>query len=105
MARVTTAPVPDARFATATLSVHCFLDACAGVQPVAPGQRIYSAQEGITCTTTSSVAVVGHRERFVYCRVEQPNVFTYSFDGAKFDCVGSRLGCHNVMMVDTTNGR
>jgi hypothetical protein len=104
-AGVTAAPAPDARFAIASLSVHCFLDSCAGVQPVDSGQRIYSTHEGITCTTTSSVAVVGHSERLVYCRVEQPNVFDYSFDGAQFDCVGGWLGCHNVMVVDTTNGR
>jgi hypothetical protein len=104
-ARGKIAATPDARFAIATLSVHCFLDSCAGVQPVAPGQRIYSSRGGITCTTTSSVAIVGHSERFVYCRVEQPKVFAYSFDGAQFDCVGSWLGCHNVMIVDTTNGR
>jgi hypothetical protein len=102
---MTASPAPDARFAIATLTVHCFVDSCAGVQRVAPGQRIYSTQEGITCTITSSIAVVGHSERFVYCRVEQPNVFAYSFDGAQFDCVGSWLGCHNDMIVDTTNGR
>jgi hypothetical protein len=101
---VTKALAPDARFAIATLSVHCFLNLCAEAQLVSPGQRIYSMQEGVTCTTTSGIAVVGDAERFVYCRVEQPNLFTYSFDGAQFDCVGSRLGCHNVVIVDTTNG-
>jgi hypothetical protein len=104
-AGVTATPAPDAAFAIATLGVHCFFDSCVGVLPVAPGQRIYSTRKGITCTTTGSVAVVGHSERVVYCRVEQPNVFDYSFDGAQFDCVGSWLGCHNVMIVDTTNGR
>jgi hypothetical protein len=101
---VTAVPASDARFAIATLGVHCLLNPCAEAQVVAPGQRIYSTQEGVTCITTSGMAVEGHGEHFVYCRVETPNMFTYRFDGAQFDCVGSRLGCHNVMIVDTTNG-
>jgi hypothetical protein len=97
--------MPDARFAIAVLSVHCLLNSCDEVQDVAAGQHIYPRQEGVPCTTVSAVAVVGRGERFVYCRLDQPNVFAYSFDGARFDCVGSLLGCHNVVIVDTTNGR
>jgi hypothetical protein len=97
-------PALDARFAIATLSIHCFLNPCSETQVVAPGQRIYSA-DGVTCTTTSGVTVVSESERFLYCRVEKPNMFAFNFDGAHFDCIGSRLGCHDVMIVDTTNGR
>ena len=104
-ARVTAAPLPDARFAIATLSIHCVLTPCDEVQDVAAGQRVYPLQEGVPCTTTGAVIVVGQSERFVYCRLDQPNVFAYTFDGAQIDCVGSRLGCHNVVIVDTTNGR
>jgi hypothetical protein len=96
---------PDARFAIATLSVHCTLNPCDEVQDVAAGQRIYPWQGGVACTTTSAVVIVGHGECYVYCRLDQPNVFTYTFDGAQFDCVGSWLGCHTVVSVDTTNGR
>jgi hypothetical protein len=97
--------VSDARFAIASLSVHCFLNPCDEVENVAAGQHIFPIQEGTPCTIIGSVVVVGHSERFVYCRLDQPNVFTETFDGAQFDCVGSWLGCHNVMVVDTTNGR
>jgi hypothetical protein len=96
---------PDARFAIAVLSVHCMLNPCDEVQNVAAGQRIYPEQDGIPCTTTSAIVIVGHGERYVYCRLDLPNVFTYTFDGAQFDCVGSWLGCHTVVIVDTTNGR
>jgi hypothetical protein len=102
---VMTGPAPDARFAIAALSVHCMLNPCDEVQYVAAGQRIYPRQEGVPCTTISGIAVVGHSERYVYCRLDQPNVYTYNFDAAQFDCVGSQLGCHTVMVVDTTNGR
>jgi hypothetical protein len=104
-ARVTAALAPDARFAIATLGIHCLLSLCDAVQHVAAGLRVYPVRAGVSCTTTSAVTVVGQSERFVYCRLDQPNVFAYTFDGAQFDCVGAQLGCHNVVIVDTTNGR
>jgi hypothetical protein len=63
--------VLDARYAIAVLSVHCILNPCHEVQYVAAGQRIYPRQEGVPCTTISGVAVVGHGERYVYCRLDQ----------------------------------
>jgi hypothetical protein len=102
---LSTPVVSDTRFAIAVLSVHCMLNPCHEVQYVAAGQRIYPRQEGVPCTTISGLAVVGHGERYLYCRLDQPNVYSYNFDGAQFDCVGSQLGCHTVMIVDTTNSR
>ncbi|HEV2459979.1 MAG TPA: hypothetical protein VGS80_16600 [Ktedonobacterales bacterium] len=49
--------------------------------------------------------VVGYNAQYVYCRLDQPNVFTTTFDGAPFDCVGSRLGCRFVVQVETTSSR
>jgi hypothetical protein len=97
-------PTPDARFAIATLGIHCALTPCDEEQEVAAGQHVYPRHDGVACTTISAVTIVGQSERFVYCRLDQPNVFAYAFDGAPFDCVGARLGCHNVVIVDTTNG-
>jgi len=96
---------PDARFAIATLDIRCLLDSCEATQYVPAGQHVYALQAGVTCTTTSATALVGHGEQYVYCRLDQPNVFAYTFDGAQFGCVGSRFGCHNVVRVETTNGR
>ena len=95
----------DARFAIAALSVHCILNPCDELQYVAAGQRTYPKQEGVPCTTITEIAVVGHGEHYVYCRLDRPNVYIYNFDAAQFDCVGSRLGCHTIMIVDTTNCR
>jgi hypothetical protein len=97
--------VLDARFAIATLVVHCILNPCAEAQALAAGLRIYPRQAGVSCTTISGIAVVSSGESSVYCRLDQPNVYTYNFDAAQFDCVGSQLGCHTVMIVDSTNGR
>ena len=69
------------------------------------GQRVYALQAGVSCTSTTPLDVVGHHEQYVYCRLDQPNVFAATFDGAPFYCVGSRLGCHFVVQVETTNGR
>ena len=79
---------------------------CAETQYVPAGQHVFAPQGGISCTTTNAVELVGHREAYVYCRLDQADVFTFiSFDGAQFYCVGSRLGCQNVVVVDMTNGR
>ena len=105
------APTPkaaavDARFAIVTLGILCLFNACAGVPLDVPaGQRVYALEGGASCTTLSAVELEGHRVQTVYCRLDQPNVFTASFDGVPFDCVGSRLGCHFVVPVETTNGR
>jgi hypothetical protein len=77
-------------------------------QYISIGQRIYALQGGQSCTTASAVEVVGNRDQniyYVYCRLDQPSGLTPSFDGAQFDCVGSRLGCHPLLAVETTNGR
>jgi len=98
----------DARFAIVTLGIRCLRDRCDApdaTQYVPAGQRIYALRGGWSCTTLSAAAVVGHLEQHVYCRLDQPNVFTATFDGAPFDCVGSRLGCQVVLRVETTNGR
>jgi hypothetical protein len=95
----------DARFAIVTLGIKCLRDTCNGSQEMPAGQRIYALQAGVSCTTATSVEVVVSRLQYVYCRMDQPNVFSATFDGAPFDCVGSRLGCHFVVQVQTTNGR
>jgi hypothetical protein len=101
-------PVPaavDARFAIVTLGIQCLRDTCDENQYLPAGQRVYALQAGVSCTSTASLDVVGHHEQYVYCRLDQPNMFAATFDGAPFDCVGSRLGCHFVVQVETTNGR
>src|SRR5262249_10104568 len=100
-----TSATSNAPFAIATLRVHCMLSPCAETQYVPAGQRVYATQGDVTCTTTNAVEVVGQRREYVYCRLDQPGTFTYTFDGSQFDCVGSWLGCHNVVEVDMTNGR
>lgn len=95
----------DARFAIVTLGIGCLPDLCNVSQYVPAGQRVYALHGGWSCTTLSAAKVVDHHEQYVYCRLDQPNVFTATFDGAPFDCVGSRLGCHFVVQVETTNGR
>jgi hypothetical protein len=98
--------VADARYAIVSLGIGCLIDACAGMRLDVPaGQRVYALKGGVSCTTLSTAELVGQRTQAVYCRLDQPNVFTASFDGAPFDCVGSRLGCHFVVRVETTNGR
>jgi hypothetical protein len=94
----------DAPFGIVTLGVQCILDLCEGGQYVSSGQRIYAPQGGWSCIITNADGIVGHSERYIYCQLEQPSVFTSTFDGAQFDCVGSRLGCHFVLRVETTNG-
>jgi hypothetical protein len=98
-------PALDARFAIVTLGIQCLRDACDGSWYVPAGQHIYALGGGTSCTTTSEAEIVGHRAQYVYCRLDQPNVFTATFDGAQLDCVGSRLGCHFVLCVETTNSR
>jgi hypothetical protein len=100
-----TAAALDARFAIVTLGIQCLPDACDGSWYVPAGQPLYALQAGRSCTTTTPVEVVGRRLQYVYCRLDQPNVYAATFDGAQFDCVGSRLGCHFVLRVETTNGR
>jgi hypothetical protein len=100
-----TRATPDAAFAVAILRVHCIQNPCAETQFVPAGQHVYALQRGISCTTTNAIEVVGQREAYVNCRLDQPDVFTYSFNGAQFNCVGSQLGCHNVVVVDMTNDR
>jgi hypothetical protein len=98
----------DARFPIVTLSIRCLRNLCAtldGSQDVPAGLHVYALQGGWSCTTLSAVEVTERDEQYVYCRLDQPNVFTATFDGAPFDCVGSRLGCRFVMQVETTNGR
>jgi hypothetical protein len=96
----------DARFAIVTLGIQCLRAACDGSWYVVPaGQEIYALQAGTSCTTTTPVEVVGGGLHYVYCRLDQPNVYTSSFDGAQFLCIGSRLGCHFVLRVEMTNGR
>jgi hypothetical protein len=95
----------DARFTIVTMGIRCRLDPCDATQYVPASQRVYALRGGWSCTTLSAVEVVDHRKQYVYCRHDQPNVFTSTFDGAQFDCVGSRLGCHFVVRVETTNGR
>jgi hypothetical protein len=98
----------DARFAVVTLSIRCPRDLCDttdATQYVPAGQRVYALQGDWSCTTLSAVTLRGHTAQDVYCRLEQPNVFAATFDGAPFDCVGSWLGCHFVAGVETTNGR
>jgi hypothetical protein len=100
-----TAATLDTRFAIVTLGIQCLHDACDESRYVSAGQPIYALQAGWSCTTLSAAEVVGHQEQYVYCRLAQPNVFAATFDGAPFDCVGSQLGCHFVVQVETTNGR
>jgi hypothetical protein len=95
----------DARFAILSLGVHCVPDACSESRPVPAGQHIYALQGGWSCTTLRSGEVVDHDQQVIYCRLDQPNVFNATFDGAPFDCVGARLGCHFVLAVKTTDGR
>jgi hypothetical protein len=96
----------DARYAIVTLGIRCLFDTCAeGHLYVPAGQQVYAVEGGASCTTTSFAELVSHTAGTVYCRLDQPNLFTASFDGAPFDCVGSRLGCHFVVGVETTNGR
>ena len=95
----------DARFAIVTLGIRCRRDACDGSQYVPAGQRINALQAGWSCTTLSIVMITDHNVEDLYCRLDQPNVFSATFDGAPFDRVGSRLGCHLVVQVQTTNGR
>jgi hypothetical protein len=100
----TAAPL-DARFAVVTLGIQCLRETCDGSRYVPAGQRVSALQAGASCTTTTPAEVVGRRVQYVYCRLDQPNVFTATFDGAQFFCVGSRLGCHFVLRVETANGR
>jgi hypothetical protein len=102
-APVTTAP--DAHFAILTLGIRCLRDLCDATQYVPAGQRVYALQGGGSCTTMNAFMVVGYNAQYVYCRLDQPNVFTTTFDGAPFDCVGSRLGCRFVVQVETTSSR
>jgi hypothetical protein len=95
----------DARFAIVTLGIQCLRDACDGSPYVSAGQHINALRGAWSCTTLSAAEVVGHHDQYIYCRLDQPNVFTATFDGAPFECVGSRLGCHFVVRVETTNGR
>jgi hypothetical protein len=98
----------DAHFAIVTLGIRCLRDRCDtpdASQYVPAGQRIYALEGEASCTTMSAAVIVGQRTQAVYCRLDQPNVYVTSFDGAPFDCVGSRLGCHFVVRVETTNGR
>jgi hypothetical protein len=95
----------DARFAIVTLGIQCLRTACDGSWNVPAGQHIYALQAGRSCTTTTSVEVVGRRLQYVYCRLDQPNIYNSNFDGAQFVCIGSRLGCHFVLKVATTDGR
>jgi hypothetical protein len=98
----------DARFAVVTLGIGCIRDLCDtpdATKYVPAGQRVRALQGDWSCTTLSAVTLRGHTAQDVYCRLEQPNVFASTFDGAQFDCVGSWLGCHFVAGVETTNGR
>lgn len=98
----------DARFAVVTLGIGCIRDLCDtpdATQYVPAGQRVHALHGDWSCTTLSAVTLRDHTAQDVYCRLEQPNVFASTFDGALFDCVGSWLGCHFVVGVETTNGR
>jgi hypothetical protein len=98
----------DAHFAIVTLGIRCLRDRCdepGGSQYVPAGQRVYALEGGASCTTMGAAEIVGQHPEAVYCRLDQPNVYASSFDGAPFDCVGSWLGCHFVVWVETTNGR
>ncbi len=96
---VSTTTTPNAPFAIATLRVQCMLSPCAKTQYVPAGQRIYAPQAEVSCTTLNAVAVVGQREEYVDCRMDQPGAFIQNLEGAQFYCIGSRLGCHNVVVV------
>jgi hypothetical protein len=101
----TAAPL-DARFAIVSLGIQCMRAACSNGSWFMPaGQHIYSLQAGVSCTTATPVEVVNDRIQYVYCRLDQPDVYTSTFDGTQFACTGSRLGCHFVLRVATTNGR
>jgi hypothetical protein len=98
----------DALYAFVTLGIACLRDLCDAPDAslyVPAGQRVYALHGGWSCTTLSGTVVVGRDKQYVYCHLDQPNVFTATFDGAPFDCVGSWLGCHFVVQVEMTNGR